>query len=115
MAKPTRKAELALWWHEYQGKVRAFTIIVLTIVIILAVFYPFSSQIVIGEVKVVTLADPQLGIASTATIYNSETGDVIMVVPYGVTLSIGDKVEISQGKTVVGIYRYVFVKKISSH
>ena len=113
MVRPSRKAEFALWWDEYRARIISLTIVVLTIVIILAIFYPFSSEIIIGDVKAVTLSDPKFGVEPTATIYSPKTGEVIMVVPFGVTLIVGDKVEISQGKTMVGIYRYVFLKKIS--
>ena len=114
MAKLSRKAELALWWSEYQTRVVSLSIVFLTIVIIIAGFYPLSSEIVIGEVRTVSLADEKTGMAATATINSPETGDVVMVTPIGVTLNIGDKVEISRGKTMFGIYRYVFVKKIVS-
>lgn len=112
MAKLSKKAELALWWSEYQTKVVSLSAIFLTIVIIIAGFYPLSSEIVIGNVTTVSLADEKTGMAATATIHSPETGEVIMVIPLGVTLNIGDKVEISRGKTMFGIYRYVFVKKI---
>ncbi len=114
MAKLSRKAELALWWSEYQTKVVSLSVVFLTIVIIIAGFYPLSSEIVIGEVRTVSLADEKTGMAATATIHSPETGEVIMVIPIGVTLNIGDKAEISRGKTMFGIYRYVFVKKIAS-
>jgi hypothetical protein len=115
MAKPNRKVELALWWEEYRSKIISFTLIVLTIVIILAVFYPFSSDIVIGKVNAVTSSDPKTGTLPMATIYSSKTGEIALTVPIGVTLTIGDNVEISRGKTIAGIYRYVFVKKILPH
>ena len=115
MAKLSRKTELALWWDEYKTKVISLVVVVLTIVIIIAGFYPLSSEIVMGEVRTVSLADKKTGIAARATIYSPKAGEIIMVVPIGVNLSIGDKVEISRGKTMFGIYRYVFVKKVLSY
>ena len=115
MAKLSRKAELILWWSEYQTKVISLTVIVLTIALIIAGFYPLSSEIIMGEVRTVSSANEKTGMAATTTIYSPETGEVSMVVPIGVTLSVGDKVEISRGKTLFGLYRYVFVKKLSSY
>jgi hypothetical protein len=114
VARPSRKAELALWWDEYRTRIISLTVVVLTFVIILAVFYPFSSEIVIGEVRAVSLSETNIDSAPRATIYNPKTGEIVMIVPYGVILTVGDKVEISRGKTMVGIYKYVFVKKVSS-
>ncbi|MGB1801214.1 MAG: hypothetical protein ACPHLK_10370 [Gammaproteobacteria bacterium] len=114
MAKLSRKAELALWWNEYQTKIVWLSIVFLTIIIIIAGFYPLSSETVMGEVKTVSPENKTTGMAATTTIYSSITGEVGMVVPTGVTLNIGDKVEISRGKTMFGLYRYVFVKKIPS-
>ena len=115
MAKLSRKAELILWWSEYQTKVISLTVVVLTIALIIAGFYPLSSEILMGEVRTVSSANEKTGMAATATIYSPKTGEVGMVVPIGVTLSVGDKVEISRGKTLFGLYRYVFVKKLSSY
>jgi hypothetical protein len=115
MAKPSRKAELALWWDEYRTRVISLTVVVLTFVIILAVFYPFSSEIVIGEVRAVSLSETNIERAPRATIYNPNTGEIVLIVPFGVNLTVGDKVEISRGKTMAGIYKYVFVKKASSY
>lgn len=114
MARPDRKTELALWWYEYRTRITALTTVILTIFIILAIFYPFSSEIVIGEVRAVTSPDSKIGIQATATIYSPKTGEVVMAVPVGIVLNVGNKVEISRGKTVAGFYRHVFVKKISS-
>jgi len=114
MAKPSRKIEFALWWHVYRTRIISLTVVVLTFIIILMVFYPFSSEIVSGDVRAVSLPDTNLGIEPKATIYSPKIGEIVMVVPYGVILSVGDNVEISRGKTMVGFYRYVFVKKVSS-
>lgn len=114
MAKLSRKAELTLWWDEYRARINALIVIVLTMVIILAVFYPFSSEIVSGEVKAVSLSKTNIDTLPKATIYSPKIGEIIIVVPIGVSLTIGDKVEISRGKTIVGIYKYVFIKKVSS-
>lgn len=115
MAKPSRKTEFALLWDEYGARIKALTLIVLTILIILAVFYPFSSEVVSGEVSAVSISKTNIETLPKATIYISKIGEIVIVVPVGVTLSIGDKVEISRGKTMVGIYKYVFVKKVSSN
>ena len=115
MVKVSRKTELALWWGEYQAKVISLVAVVLIVIIIIAGFYPLSSEIVMGEVRTISLADKKTGVAARATIYSHKTGEIVMVVPIGVILSVGDNVEISRGKTLFGIYRYVFVKKILSH
>jgi hypothetical protein len=114
MAKPSRKTALVLWWYEYRSRVISFTVVVLTFLIILAVFYPFSSEIIIGEVRAVTLSKTNIDTQPRVTIYSPNTGEIVMAVPFGVNLTVADQVEISRGKTMAGIYRYVFVKKVSS-
>lgn len=113
MARPSRKAELALWWDEYRARFVSFTIVVLTCAIILAGFFPFSSEIVVGEVRAVSSSETNIDTDPIATIYSPKTGQVVIVLPIGVILTVGDKVEISRGKTMLGIYRYLFVKKVS--
>lgn len=115
MAKLSKKTELALWWSEYKTKITYLTVVVLTVVIIIAGFYPLSSEVVMGEVRAVSLSDNKTGTEPRATIYSPKTGEVVMVIPFGVILTVGDKVEISRGKTMLGIYRYLFIKKVSAY
>ncbi len=115
MPRPSIKAELALWWDEYRTRFISLTVVVLTFVIILAGFFPFSSEILVGEVRAVSLSETMIGTDPRATIYSPKTGKIVLIVPIGVILTVGDKVEISRGKTMLGIYRYLFVKKVSSY